>query len=134
MFVSLVFMGLISLLYTVLDTPFYTILRLMPGVFAGLSWPIVQSTLLFISEDLEKSTNMSLYFISECIGSIIAYAAAGFIKGFINILLANHTFHNYTFTHISIRNKQVEKKQEKHMNRNKVARSVFLQLESYLWN
>lgn len=98
----------------------------MSGVFAGLSWPIVQSMLLSISEDREKSTNMSLYFISGGIGSIIAYAAAGFTKGFINILLANHTVHNYTFTHISIRNKTSRKEtRETHEQKQSGQVSVF---------
>jgi len=88
MLISFVFMGLISLLYALLDVPFYAILRLMSGIFAGFAWPIVQSMLLSISGEHEKSTNMSLYFVSGGIGSIVAYTVVGFLKGIFNILLA----------------------------------------------
>ena len=62
------------------------------GFLSGLSWPIVQSMLLSISEENVKSRNMNIYFISGSIGMTLAYVTIGFVSGWVNILIGSFFF------------------------------------------
>jgi len=90
--ISFISLSLTSLLYMIPDVNLYIFLRLLMGFFSGLSWPIVQSMLLSISEENVKSRNMNIYFISGSIGMTLAYVTIGFVSGWVNILIGSFFF------------------------------------------
>lgn len=92
MIISFISLSITSLLYMILDINLYIFLRLLMGFLSGLSWPIVQSMLLSISEENVKSRNMNIYFISGSIGMTLAYVTIGFVSGWVNIIIGSIFF------------------------------------------